>query len=69
MAAPPSQFEGRALLGMARDNRHEEIAAAVQLGIPVDWANPVREERSRQRAARFRRVGRHRHDLATTPSA
>lgn len=45
MAAPasaPAQMEGRALLGMARDNRPDQITAAVRLGIPVDWSNPVR---------------------------
>ena len=40
--APPADQECRALLSMARDNKHQEIAAAVRLGMPVDWANAVR---------------------------
>lgn len=34
-------LEGRALLGMARDNKPNEIKAAVALGVPVDFPNPV----------------------------
>ncbi|GBF91748.1 hypothetical protein Rsub_04052 [Raphidocelis subcapitata] len=34
-------LEGRALLGMARDNKTADIKAAVRLGVPVDYANPI----------------------------
>lgn len=34
-------MEGRALLGMARDNRVQEIQSAVALGVPVDFPNPI----------------------------
>lgn len=39
---PGADMEGRALLGMARDNNAAAIAAAVQLGVPVDVQNAVR---------------------------
>lgn len=29
------------LLGLARDNKVGEIAAAVKLGVPVDWHNAI----------------------------
>ncbi|KAI8470987.1 MAG: ankyrin repeat-containing domain protein [Monoraphidium minutum] len=39
--AVAAQMEGRALLGMARDDKVAEIQAAVELGIPVDFGNPI----------------------------
>lgn len=40
-AANAAAMEGRALLGMARDNRPDDIRAAAALGVPVDWPNPI----------------------------
>jgi hypothetical protein len=34
-------LEGRALLGMARDNKPDDIRSAVRLGVPVDFTNPI----------------------------
>jgi ankyrin repeat protein len=44
-AQATSQMEGRALLGMARDNKPEDIKNCVALGVPVDFPNPVRRRR------------------------
>jgi hypothetical protein len=45
-------IEGRALLGMARDNKTDEIRSAVALGVPVDFTNPVRARRAPGRGPR-----------------